>query len=532
MANERPQDERPEERGEGPTGQEESPFLLDRLMYKGVLPKYAFPTDVVSFYVFDPGRSNYRKTVYKYSPSQALAVALSQYAPGKEITIDSQVFSSSAIYSPTPGQREAAWDNRKFYSQCEQCGFAIRTDETTSGSLGVCPSCQSSGSFGQPNVWLRPPGFAHPVNQPNQNVRDMPARSHTTNAKLEAPSPEASLWKVVSDRVRIHHFRPHLVVTNRGPKNEGYNYCIKCGLIEPAISQMRQTLSSHEKPFPDQRGQTCRGGVTSRGIVLGTDFITDVLLISVQIDRPLQLNPASLATRIAMKSICAALSRASCELLELEIGEIAAEYRLALTPAGQSAQEYEVFLYDTLAGGAGFSRRAGELQSKVFSKARELLLACDCDSSCYRCLRSFRNRFEHSYLDRKLALSLLDYMIEGKVPVLDKGSLERWLALLAADTVRVMGGLSKAILLESTIVPGIGQVTLPLNVTSPSGNSVVVDLYHPLTPGVHSQSALADLEEYSSRQVLLVDSLLVRKNLPRGTQSVLSTLGYSPDSIV
>ena len=31
--------------------------LLDRLLYKGVLPRYAFPTDVVSFYVFDRDRS-------------------------------------------------------------------------------------------------------------------------------------------------------------------------------------------------------------------------------------------------------------------------------------------------------------------------------------------------------------------------------------------------------------------------------------------------------------------------------------------
>ena len=27
--------------------------LLDRLLYKGVLPRYAFPTDVTTFYIFD-----------------------------------------------------------------------------------------------------------------------------------------------------------------------------------------------------------------------------------------------------------------------------------------------------------------------------------------------------------------------------------------------------------------------------------------------------------------------------------------------
>src|ERR1041385_8785651 len=34
--------------------------LLDRLLYKGVLPRYAFPTDVATFYVFDLGNTHGR----------------------------------------------------------------------------------------------------------------------------------------------------------------------------------------------------------------------------------------------------------------------------------------------------------------------------------------------------------------------------------------------------------------------------------------------------------------------------------------
>src|SRR5436190_17765502 len=38
--------------------------LLDRLLYKGVLPRYAFPTDVVSFYVFDRDQSTRFRPAY------------------------------------------------------------------------------------------------------------------------------------------------------------------------------------------------------------------------------------------------------------------------------------------------------------------------------------------------------------------------------------------------------------------------------------------------------------------------------------
>ena len=59
--------------------------LLDRLFDRGVLPSYAFPTDVVTFHVFDKNASTDRKAVLKYSPQIGLNQALSSYAPGREV---------------------------------------------------------------------------------------------------------------------------------------------------------------------------------------------------------------------------------------------------------------------------------------------------------------------------------------------------------------------------------------------------------------------------------------------------------------
>ena len=46
-----------EDGAEEPSVRRSQTNLLDRLLYKGVLPRYAFPTDVVSFYVFDRDNS-------------------------------------------------------------------------------------------------------------------------------------------------------------------------------------------------------------------------------------------------------------------------------------------------------------------------------------------------------------------------------------------------------------------------------------------------------------------------------------------
>jgi Lhr-like helicase len=74
--------EAPDEEGEERPGRDPaSENLLDRLLYKGVLPRYAFPTDVAAFHVFDPDRSTYYRPAFRFTPSQGLPVALSQYAP-------------------------------------------------------------------------------------------------------------------------------------------------------------------------------------------------------------------------------------------------------------------------------------------------------------------------------------------------------------------------------------------------------------------------------------------------------------------
>jgi hypothetical protein len=60
------------------------------------------------------------------------------------------------------------------------------------------------------------------------------------------------------------------------------------------------------------------------------------------------------------------LAKAACRTLEIEPGEILSEYRPALTEAGAAGLEAEIFIYDTLAGGAGFCPQlVGELRPKV-----------------------------------------------------------------------------------------------------------------------------------------------------------------------
>lgn len=504
--------------------------LLDRLLYKGVLPRYAFPTDVATFYVFDSIKSTRFRPEYKFSPSQGLSVALSQYAPGKEVWIAGKQYTSGAIFSPNLKERIDAWNNRRLYYECSVCRFA-RTIELKDGNRGErldCPACRSTNTFGEARFWFRPPGFAHPVFlDETTSAEDQPARSYATRAKLIAPTPEDNAeWIRHNERIRLHHLKKHLLVTNRGPAEDGYDYCLKCGVIEPAASPKSVLGGVHKKPYPDEQDQKCSGGVTARGIVLGTDFITDIVLISLTVDEPLVLTPSYFATQIALRTLSEALTKAACDVLGIESTELQGEYRPALTELGSQGKQVEIYLYDTLPGGAGFARQVRDRAAEILAKALSILEKCpaNCERSCYRCLRSYKNKFEHDLLDRYIGAFLLKYLLTGVEPNWDAKGLRKSLDLLANDLRRQkLKGITIA--RDKPIeVPGFGRVVAPIHISLSDGSERIVDLTGALTPTQVQDSVVRDLQDVSFVPVLSCEEVLVRRNLPSVTGELLERL--------
>jgi hypothetical protein len=427
-------------------------------------------------------------------------------------------------------ERFQAWQDKKLYFECSVCHYAITQtyEEADRGEIRDCPACGSEATFGKAKNWIRPPGFAHPVSwEEETSPDDQPARSYATRAKLVAPGPaDAELWQDVTPRVRQDFQRTHLLVTNAGPRQEGYTYCTRCGLIEPTADPSGTIAGMHPKPYPDDREPNCRGGAATRGLVLGTDFISDVLLISLRVDEPLTLRPGYLATDVALRTISEALTLAATRRLEIEAGELQAEYRPALTQAGHHGLESEIYIYDTLAGGAGFARRVGELGAPALEDAIRLLEGCpaDCDRSCYRCLRGFKNRFEHDLLDRHLGASLLRYLVRGEDPILDKVRLEHAADRLFTDLSR--HGIEGVRFQRNgrVDVAGIGTVEAPILVESSSG-PLIVGVHGPLTPDHAADEVLRDVKEFSAEvPVLLVDEIVIARNLPHASRQVLNAV--------
>lgn len=83
---------------------------------------------------------------------------------------------------------------------------------------------------------------------------------------------------------------------------------------------------------------------------------------------------------------------------------------------------YSLVLYDSVAGGAGHVRRIvtddGGAFQRVLKRAINVVDGCDCDCSCYKCLRNYYNQKIHDNLSRQQASAFL-HQWQGKMTLVE-----------------------------------------------------------------------------------------------------------------
>ena len=499
--------------------------LLDRLFDRGVLPRYAFPTDVVTFHVFDKAASTERRAVYRYTPQLGLNQALSSYAPGREIWVNGERHYSFAVWTPV-NRRDCwqEWHSRKVYFECGRCGYARvekRGEEYYIGQVLNCPACATPGSLGVGKQWLRPPGFAHPVDvEARLPLADSPMPTRSTRAKLSAPftdtgSAQESVTASNGARYEVWTAKQRLVLTNTGsgdPMRPGFRHCPLCGRTEPnGWKSGFLKLGGHRRPNPDHhpQGPHCNGTPTE--VVFGNEFETDIALIRFRLAGAVTLAPGSVVARIVLTTVAEALAGAAAHILGIEGSDIGAEYRVAMTGGGQTGKEVEVYLYDLTPGGAGFVRGAAQDAGALLDAAIRRLESCSCTHSCYECLRSYKNKWDHKHFHRLLGAAFLRHVVDGKLPTIPEGEERRLLRALAVD------------LKESG--KSVEELNGGLRLADP-GRRVV--LGHPLTPGQPGSEAgrLISVDE----EVVVVDSLVVDQALPAAVREATSVTPAVVDS--
>lgn len=486
--------------------------LLDVLFDEGFLPTYAFPREVRSFVIeeWKHGPQRTTRIGIRQRPQQSADVALSEYAPGRELIVDKATYRVSGIYvDPLPGATlemrvpSLFQHPRPVFLLCPRCGH-IRKEEPAEREEGgrgsrSCPLC---GAPMRRDEVLDPPGFASLGAKPleERQIRNDGTRRSgvVTQVKLVVPMTEADVF---SDMLAGGHVawstaqHRELLITNQGPRGEGFSVCKSCGAAAPGTALWLS--QAHDRPFlvppwlPAPRRCTGKEGIWHGA--LGHIFHSDLLLLRLRWWKGLAYEVGASWMQDACETLAQAMVRAATRMLDVSSAEVRAGWSYTQSshsrpdthnspePAGPHMVDF--YLFDTLSGGAGYATQIGTRVPELLQRMQEALDECPdgCERSCYRCLRSYENRVVHDHLDRRLGGMLLHAILSGELPQpADADTQAAQLAPLA-DFLELAGVQTQ------TNVSWSG-ITVPLEVQSLRGRiavgvrSVLSDYGHVLHP--------------------------------------------------
>ena len=118
----------------------------------------------------------------------------------------------------------------------------------------------------------------------------------------------------------------------------------------------------------------------------------------------------------------------------------------------------------------------------------------NCDASCYRCLRSFKNKFEHRLLDRHVAAELLEYLLTGTLPEFDAERLKNSTDLLYRDLLRQDDGSIDFKAKVRVSIAGAKDTEIPILAVAKSGKRFAISPIRPADRrssrrGIHQRTA-------------------------------------------
>jgi MrfA Zn-binding domain/Helicase conserved C-terminal domain len=436
--------------------------LLEVIINAGLLPRYAFPVDVVSLY-----RSKPKKYEVEDDVSRDLQIALSEFAPGAELVIDGNEYQVVGVYDRYKG---GPYESKGQFYQCTDCR-AVYTrlidaqGNPTSPWPGRCDSCGASHDPRRVSYTVRPPGFRtdwriRDVKKYRGGKQERAGYASTAQLEMGASVDTGDGNLIFDDRLWLSlHSETKLYSINRGPdpQNPGFWICPKCG------RNLKQQNERHVAP--DSYGKNYCAGKPNHQVALLHSIHTDVALLGLNLPTGYIGDPRRSAGRAIWLSMGSAVLRAAAVELQIDPSELA----MGMRPwrVGGAMLSGEVYLYDTLPNGAGYAQQIADPATlkAILEGAATICTECDCNGACYSCLLDYANQRIHALLDRRLALDALQFVLDGTLPALSTQDMEH--ALQRLKDFAVPGSNFQL------VGAGVAQIQL-------GDRSIMVEPRHPL----------------------------------------------------
>ncbi|MFM0741696.1 DEAD/DEAH box helicase [Paraburkholderia xenovorans] len=420
--------------------------LLEFLFFHQLLPTYAFPTSLCSFLVERwVKKERYFEVRLEQRPQLSTSQALSEYAPGRLVVINKKTYRSGGVFASTDSsvtdRAEKLFEDATELVTCDECSY-VQDPYHKGVTHSDCPVC---GGALKKELMIEPEMFGpEGAIELREEDRDQDI-TYATMAQYPQPTGgESFVFNDAGPYLRQTHAVDKRLFTlnkgqTRGGEALGFSVCKKCGCAE-VFNEARPASGKHKRPYLT-RGKDapreCEGQFERT--FLGYDFNTDLLLVRIRLVAPLITDLGSRNVVRTLESAALTISEAlrlsasRHPQLDLDPMEFGSGYRL-LPPNDSDDISIDVYLYDTLSGGAGYAELAAKYFDDIVRDTLALLEGCNCDSSCTDCLDHFHNQHSKGMLNRNIGSSLLRYGLEAAFPASgDMNTQAAALSMLAAS---------------------------------------------------------------------------------------------------
>jgi hypothetical protein len=392
----------------------------ERLAEGGVLPMFGMPSRVRVLY---HGANNRSKKFYTID--RELDLAVTEFAPGSQRTKDKRIFTSVGFTAPLlfahngiAPYRDDPIPNIRWMTRCTRCYFVATGDAPPADQ--TCPNCGATDPDCRSFRFGTPLGFRTNLDRGSDAKEDGEHAYVGVGSSAESqgqpyhPVPQTNSLLALSPAGRV--FR---VNDNRGRLFQG---------ARGTASRQGQTRIDNQ--WIDARYQNVDDGV----VFTTPQAQPEMLAIAApKTTTILRVRPAAVPQGLTLDPLCRGAAVKAAYYSGAFIARASAAERLDIDPeeleicnirqveAGNTARVGEIVISDELANGAGFTQwlatswqelLGGILQAtpddQTFAGSIKTLgHRRTCDSSCYDCLRKYRNMSYHGLLDWRLGLCLL-----------------------------------------------------------------------------------------------------------------------------
>lgn len=412
--------------------------LIEFLVRYNVLPKYGFPVDTVELY---QGMDfNQEK---KLQMVRDLQLAIAEYAPDAQVVADGKLYTSRYIRK-LPQATGQDW-SEVYIAQCGNPSCMTWNHRVIEPSKEgeVCISCGNPVEKARWRKAIEPrKGFIAEAKPKDVPLRK-PDRSYRSDDHYIGDPTRKVMYKKT---FRVFEDEKIQMETSANDSlmvvcNDQFYVCDRCGFAISSTAGKEEKdfnsfARSYEKKHKSPWGKDCSGKLFKKDLC--HSFKTDVVRITFGTSRA--------RNQSTMLSVMYALLEAVSGVLDIERTDIKGCLHKVRF---ERSMIYEIILYDAVAGGAGHVRRlvtddCGVFQ-KVIRKAISITRGCNCNPSCYNCLRNYYNQTIHDKLNRVEAYSFLEHYCGSATAIPDDQFEEKREASveeLAENKIRFSDGYS------------------------------------------------------------------------------------------